>query len=60
MEDIQSLLAKEASQEEQVRTVYNDLGEGLFKASGMKKRVKDVIEGIKKRITGKRRNILKD
>jgi hypothetical protein len=61
-EDIQTLMAREAvaTQEEQVRDVYTGLGDNLYKASGSRKVVKQIIEAIKTRITRKRRNILKD
>jgi len=59
-EEIQTLMAKEESQEEVVRKVVDDLGSGMFRASGMKKKVKEVMEAIRERVTRKRRNILKD
>jgi aspartate/glutamate racemase len=58
-EDIQVVMAKKDGQEDVVKSVYEEVGPGLFRASGFKKRVKDIMEGIRGRVTRRKRNILK-
>ncbi len=51
-EIIRQMVAKE---EEQGRELYNDLGMAGFKVAGIGKRIKEVIDTIRQKATGRRR-----